>query len=152
MLKEQVRTDLTAAIKAGDQESVGTIRMALAAITKAEVAGKSARVLSDDEVTAVLSGEVKRRKEAALAYDDAGRPELATKELAEADVLTRYLPEPLTPAQVQDLVTAAVAAATDSGLVGGRAMGAVMKELKPATSGRFDGAELAAMVKQSLGT
>ena len=152
MIKEQLRRYLTAAIKAGDQESVGTIRMALAAITKAEVAGKSARVLSDDEVTAVLSGEVKRRKEAALAYDDAGRPELATQELAEADVLARYLPEPLTPAQVQDLVTAAVAAATDSGLVGGRAMGAVMKELKPATSGRFDGAELAAMVKQSLGT
>lgn len=150
-LKQRLRDDLTASIRSGDSESTGTIRMALTAITKEEVAGKSARELSDDDVIGVLTSEVKRRKEAATAYRDAGRPELADKELAEAQILARYLPEQLTADDVQTLVDQAVAAAVDAGLSGGRAMGAVMKELKPATTGRFDGAELAAMVKQALG-
>ncbi len=150
-LKQRLRDDLTVAIKSGDSESVGTIRMALAAVSKEEVAGKSARELSDDEVVAVLTSEVKRRKEAAVAYRDAQRPELADKEMAEADVLSRYLPEPLTVDEVNRLVDEAVAAADADGLTGGRAMGAVMKQLKPATAGRYDGAELAALVKQSLG-
>ena len=150
-LKQRLRDDLTVAIKSGDSESVGTIRMALAAVSKEEVAGKSARELSDDEVVAVLTSEVKRRKEAAVAYRDAQRPELADKELAEADVLSRYLPEPLTDDEVRRLVDEAVAAADADGLTGGRAMGAVMKQLKPATAGRYDGAELATLVKQSLG-
>lgn len=150
-LKQLLRDDLTSAIKSGDTEAVGTIRMALAAISKEEVAGKSARELSDDEVVAVLTGEVKRRKEAAVAYSDAQRPELAEKELAEADVLSRYLPEPLSADEVRRLVDEAVAAAEADGLSGGRAMGAAMKQLKPTTAGRFDGAELAALVKQSLG-
>lgn len=150
-LKEQLRADLTTALKAGDHDSVGTIRMALAAISKEEVAGKSARELSDDDVVVVLTSEVKRRKEAATAYRDAGRPELADQEMAEADVLARYLPAALTRPEVEQLVADAVAGAEAQGLTGGRAMGAVMKELKPATTGRFDGAELAAIVKQSLG-
>ena len=150
-LKQRLRDDLTVAIKSGDSESVGTIRMALAAVSKEEVAGKSARELSDDEVVAVLTSEVKRRKEAAVAYRDAQRPELAEKELAEAEVLGRYLPEPLSADEVRGLVDEAVAAAEAQGMTGGRAMGAVMKQLKPATAGRYDGAELAALVKQSLG-
>lgn len=150
-LKAQLRDDLTTAIKAGDTESVGTIRMALTAITKEEVAGKAARELDDDDVIVVLTSEVKRRKEAAVAYRDAQRPELADKELAEAAILGRYLPAQLTTDEVRELVNQAVAGATEQGLAGGRAMGAVMKELKPATTGRYDGAELAAMVKQALG-
>lgn len=150
-LKQRLRDDLTAALKAGDSQSVGTIRMALAAISKEEVAGKSARELSDDDVIVVLTGEVKRRKEAAAAYRDAGRPELAEQELAEAAVLARYLPDQLSRDEVEQMVQTAVAEAAAAGLTGGRAMGSVMKQLKPATTGRFDGAELAAMVKQSLG-
>ncbi len=150
-LKQRLRDDLTAALKAGDSQSVGTIRMALAAISKEEVAGKSARELSDDDVIVVLTGEVKRRKEAAAAYQDAGRPELAEQELAEAAVLARYLPDQLSRDEVEQMVQTAVAEAAAAGLTGGRAMGSVMKQLKPATTGRFDGAELAAMVKQSLG-
>lgn len=150
-LKQRLRDDLTTSIRSGDSESTGTIRMALTAITNEEVAGKSARELSDDDVISVLTSEVKRRKEAASAYRDAGRPELADKELAEAQVLARYLPEQLSSGDVQALVDQAVATALDAGLSGGRAMGSVMKELKPATTGRFDGGELAAMVKQALG-
>lgn len=150
-LKQQLRDDLTTAMKAGDSQTVDTVRMALAAISREEVAGKAARDLTDDDVIVVLTGEVKRRKEAALAFGDAGRQELADKELAEAAVLTRYLPAPLTTDEVRVLVDSAVSGAAAEGLTGGRAMGAVMKELKPATNGRFDGAELAAMVRQSLG-
>lgn len=150
-LKQQLRGDLTTAIKGGDPQTVGTIRMALAAISKEEVAGKAARELTDDDVIVVLTSEVKRRKEAAVAYRDAGRPELADQEVAEAAILSRYLPAQLTHAEAADLVADAVAGAQAQGLSGGRAMGAVMKELKPATTGRFDGGELAAMVKQALG-
>lgn len=150
-LKQRLRDDLTAALKSGDTESVATIRMALAAISKEEVAGKSARDLSDEEVIAVLTSEVKRRKEAAAAYQDAQRPELSAQELREAEILSRYLPDPLTSDEVERLVAEAVTAAAAEGLTGGRAMGAVMKQLKPATAGRVDGSELAALVKQSLG-
>ncbi len=150
-LKQLLRDDLTTALKSGDTQTVATIRMALASISKAEVAGKVARELSDDDVIGVLTSEVKRRKEAAVAYQDADRPELAAQELAEADVLSRYLPAPLTDAEVAELVAQAVAGAESQGLTGGRAMGVVMKELKPATSGRYDGAALATQVKSALG-
>lgn len=150
-LKQQLRDDLTTALKSGDTQTVGTIRMALTAITKEEVAGKSARELTDDDVIAVLTSEVKRRKEAAIAYADAQRPELADQELAEAAVLSRYMPAQLSSDEVTALVDQAVADAQEQGLSGGRAMGAVMKSLKPATTGRFDGGELAALVKQALG-
>lgn len=150
-IKDALRDDLGTALKSGDTNTVSTIRMALTAISKAEVSGKQAHRLTDDEVISVLNGELKRRREAAAAFQDADRPERAAQELAEADVLARYLPAPLTEKKVQDLVAAAVAGAAEQGLSGGRAMGAVMKELKPATNGRFDGGRLAAMVKAALG-
>jgi uncharacterized protein YqeY len=124
--------------------------MALAAVTTEEVAGRTARVLSDSEVVAVLTREAKKRREAATAFGDAGRPELADRELAELGVLSRYLPEPLAQAEVQALVDAAVAAAADAGATGMHAMGRIMKELTPRTAGRFDGGRLAAMVRAAL--
>lgn len=138
-------------MKASDADSVRTIRMILTAITQAEVAGKQSRELSGDDEVAILSTELKRRRESAEAFTQAGRDELAQAELAEADVIARYLPQPLTEAELSALVEAAVAKAADDGLTGGRAMGAVMKELKPATAGRVDGGQLAAIVKRALG-
>lgn len=138
-------------MKASDADSVRTIRMILTAITQAEVAGKQSRELSSDDEVAILSTELKRRRESAEAFTQAGRDELAQAELAEADVIARYLPQPLTEAELSALVEAAVAKAADDGLTGGRAMGAVMKELKPATAGRVDGGQLAAIVKRALG-
>jgi uncharacterized protein len=149
-IKEDLRADLTTALKAGDTDTVSTIRMTLTAISREEVAGKEARDLSDDEVIAVLSSELKKRREAAQAFSDAGRTKLAQQEQAEADVLARYLPQPLTDDEVDALVAQSVAAARAQGLEGGRAMGAVMKALKPDTTGRVDGATLAAKVKQAL--
>ncbi len=150
-MKEQLKSDLTAAMRAKDEPTVSTLRMALTAITNEEVAGKEARQLSDADVVAVLSREVKKRREAATAYDDAGRVELAERERLEEQVLARYLPEPLTEAELTALIEDAVAAAESAGLSGGKAMGAVMKQVQPATMGRADGAAVAVAVKKRLG-
>jgi len=149
-LKEQLRADLTTAIKARDELVSSTLRMALAAITNEEVAGKVARELSDADVLAVLGKEAKKRREAATAFDDAGRGELADKERAEGEVLARYLPQPLTDEEVQTIVSAAVAQAAGSGATGPAAMGAVMKVVQAQTTGRADGSAVAALVRAAL--
>ncbi len=92
-LKDRLRADLTTAIKARDEVRSSTLRMVLTALTNAEVAGKEARELSDDDVIGVLSTEAKKRREAAVAFDDGNRPEMAAKERAEAEVLADYLPQ-----------------------------------------------------------
>jgi uncharacterized protein YqeY len=149
-LKETLQSDLTSAIRSRDELSAATLRMALTAVTTEEVSGKSARTLSDAEVVGVLNKEAKKRREAATAFTDASRPELAERELAELDVLGRYLPEPLTAEDVNALVDAAVTRLADEGVTGMPAMGRVMKELTPQTAGRFDGGQLAAMVRAAL--
>jgi uncharacterized protein YqeY len=149
-LKETLQSDLTSAIRSRDELTSATLRMALTAVTTEEVAGKSARTLSDAEVVGVLTKEAKKRREAATAFTDAARPELAQRELAELDVLARYLPEPLSAQEVSGLVDAAVARLADQGVTGMPAMGRVMKELTAQTAGRFDGGELAAMVRAAL--
>ena len=150
-LKDQMHEDLTTAMKARDELVTATLRMALTAITNEEVAGKSVRVLTDDEVVGVLSREAKRRREAAEAYDAADRPELAARERAEEAVIAGYLPAQLGSAELDGLVQAAVAEARAAGLEGGRAMGAVMKALQPQVAGRADGSAVAAAVKRALG-
>lgn len=150
-LKATLQADLSAAIKARDELVTATLRMALAAVTVEEVSGKRARLLTDAEVGAVLTREAKKRREAATAFRDGGRPELAEREMAELGVLARYMPEPLTEAEVDAMVAEAVASSAASGLTGRPAMGRVMAELKPRTAGRFDGARLAALVRSALG-
>jgi uncharacterized protein len=149
-LKERLRADLTGAIKARDSLRSSTIRMLLTAITNAEVAGKQARELTDAQVVDVLSTEVKKRREAATAYDGAGRQELADKERAEAEVITGYLPEQLSPEQVTAIVSEAVASTGAAGQ-GMKAMGKVMGVVQPQVKGRADGAVVAAEVKRQLG-
>ena len=99
-LKDRLRADLTASIKARDGVRSSTLRMVLTAITNAEVAGKEARELSDDEVVGVLSTEAKKRREAATAFDEGGRAEMAAKERAEAVVIADYLPEQLSEEEI----------------------------------------------------
>jgi uncharacterized protein len=148
-LKDRLRTDLTTAIKARDGVRSSTLRMVLSAITNAEVAGKEARRLSDDDIVGVLSTEAKKRREAATAFADAGRPELADKETAEAAVIADYLPEQLDAAAIAEIVTAAIqqSGAAEDGM---RAMGKVMGVLQPQVRGRADGAVVAAEVKRQL--
>jgi uncharacterized protein YqeY len=150
-LKDRLQSDLTVAIKARDEVSAATIRMALTAVTNEEVAGKQARQLSDDDVLTVLGREAKKRREAAEAYDAASRPELAARERDELGVLARYLPEALSDVEVRVLVAAAVAQVSATGVTGGQAMGAVMKVVQPQVKGRADGGVVAALVKAELG-
>ena len=149
-LKETLRADLTAAMKAKDELRSATLRMALTAVTNEEVAGKVARQLSDDDVLLVLGREAKKRRESAAAYDDAQRPELADRERAELAVLESYLPAPLSEDEVVAIVDAAVAAAAADGKTGMGAMGVVMKAVTPQVQGRFDGGAVAAMVRSRL--
>lgn len=150
-LKEQLRQDLTAAMKSQDQSTTAALRMALAAIANAEVSGKQARQLTEDEVIAVLTREVKQREESAAAYRSGGREDSAREQESAAAVVRRYLPAALTEAELEGLVARAVAKVQAQGGTGGKAMGRVMAELKPAVAGRADGAVVAAAVKRALG-
>ena len=147
-MKDRLRSDLTTAMKARDEVTVRTLRMALTSVTKEEVAGSSARELSDDEVLAVLTKEAKRRREAADAFAGAGREQQAAAERAEGAVLDAYLPAQLTDAELGDLVAAAI---EETGASGPRAMGQVMKVLTPRVAGRAEGARVAAEVRRRLG-
>lgn len=149
-LKDRLRADLTTAIKARDELRSSTLRMVLTAITNAEVAGKSARELSDEDVVGVLAAEAKKRREAAEAFDDAGRPESAAKERAEAEVLADYLPTPLREDEIRDLVATTIDSlgVRDDGM---KAMGRVMGVVTPQVKGRADGGAVAAEVRRQLG-
>ena len=149
-LKDRLRADLTTAIKARDELRSSTLRMVLTAITNAVVAGKVARELSDDDVLGVLSTEAKRRREAATAFEEGGRTEMAAKEAAEGQVIAEYLPTPLTETEIAELVSAAIAqtGAADEGM---RAMGKVMGVVTPQVKGRADGGAVAAEVRRQLG-
>ncbi len=146
-LKDTLKADLKQSMKDRDAVRSGTLRMALAAITNAEVAGDTAKELSEKEELAVITKEAKKRREAAEAYDGAGRAELAEQERAELAVLEAYLPAQLTDAELDQLVADAVA---ESGATGMAGMGSVMKILQPKTNGRADGAKVAAAVKRAL--
>ncbi len=146
-LKTRLRSDLTTAMKARDAMTTGTLRMVLAAVGNEEVAGKSARELSDAEVITVLTREAKKRRESADAFAQAGRDELAAKERAEGEIISRYLPEQLSDDEIADIIRAAIA---ETGAEGPRAMGSVMRVVQPKIAGRADGATVAAEVKRQL--
>ncbi|MGN6635748.1 MAG: GatB/YqeY domain-containing protein [Oryzihumus sp.] len=146
-LKTTLKTALTEAMRERDQVRAGTLRMTLTAVTNEEVSGKEARELSDDEVLKVITKEAKKRREAATAYQDAGRAELADRELAELTVLEAYLPQQLSDEELDALVAKAV---RDSGATGMPQMGLVMKAVQPLVAGRAEGGRIAAAVKKAL--
>ena len=146
-LKAQLQADLTEAMRAKDDVRRATLRMALTAITNEEVAGKHSRELTDDDVVKVLARELKKRKEAATAFTDAGQTERADAELAEAQILESYLPAQLSDEEIAEIVANAI---SDLGASGPQAMGQVMKVVQPTIAGRADGGRVAAEVKQQL--
>ncbi len=148
-LKEQLQADLTDAMRAKDEVRRSTLRMALTSVTNEEVAGKQARELTDDEVLKVLARELKKRREAATAYAEAGHPDRASAELAEAAVIEAYLPAQLGDDELVALVASAI---DESGAAGPQAMGQVMKVVQPKVAGRADGGRVAAEVKRQLTT
>ena len=148
-LKQQLRTDLTTAMKARDKVRSGTLRMVLTAISEAEVAGRESHELTEQQVLDVVIKEAKKRREAEEAYANADRPELAEKERAESAVLADYLPQQLTADQVADLVSEAIAS-TGAAELGPRGMGKVMAQVTPQTKGKAHGAAVAAEVRRQL--
>jgi uncharacterized protein YqeY len=147
-LKEQLRADLTAAMKARDETRTRALRMALTSITNEEVSGAVARDLTDDQVTKILNREAKRRREAAAAFAEAGRDEQAAAERAEEDILASYLPAQLSDDEIAAIVAAAI---TETGASGPAGMGQVMKVVTPRVAGQADGSRVAAVVRSQLG-
>ncbi|MCW2829608.1 MAG: glutamyl-tRNA amidotransferase, partial [Aeromicrobium sp.] len=129
-LKDQLHSDLTTSMKARDAWRTSTLRMVLTAITNAEVSGKQVRELTDEDIVTVLGSEAKKRREAAQAFADGDRPELAEKETAEAAILAEYLPAQLSADEIAVIVTAAVESAGAAG-EGMKAMGKVMAIVSP---------------------
>jgi uncharacterized protein YqeY len=148
-LKDVLTNDMRTALKARDEMTTSTLRLALAAIGNAEVAGKEKRQLSDDEILAVLTREAKKRREAATAFADAGRTEQAAKEQAEGEVLDRYLPKQLSDEEIAEIVAGALA---EGGITGKAQMGPAMKAAQAAVAGRAEGGRVAAEVRRQLGT
>jgi uncharacterized protein len=146
-LKERLRADLNNAMRARDQVRMRTLRMALSSITNEEVAGDTARDLTDDEVLKVLIREAKKRREAAEAFGAAGRADQADAERAEGDVLAEYLPAQLADDELSALVAAAIA---QTGAAGPSGIGQVMKVVTPQVAGRAEGARVAAEVRRQL--
>jgi uncharacterized protein YqeY len=146
-IKETLQKDLTEAIRARDEITSGTIRMVLTAITNEEVAGKEARVLSDEEVITVLSREAKKRREAAEAFETAGRTDKAALEKSEGEVIAKYLPAQLSEADIAAIIADAIAS---TGAKGPADMGKVMGAIKPKIAGKADGGVVSALVKAAL--
>jgi len=139
---EQVRTDITGALKAGERERVTALRLVLSELQKAEKEG------GDDELT-VLRRERKRRLDAAAQFRDGGRPELADQEESEAVLIASYLPAELPDAELDQMIAAAIA---QTGASSPKDMGQVMKAVMAASGGRADGKRTSARVREALGS
>jgi uncharacterized protein len=146
-LKDRLRGDLTAAMKSRDEVRTRTLRMVLTSISNEEVAGNAARELSDDEVLRILGREARRRREAADAFEAAGRTDQAAAERAEDRVLAEYLPAQLSDAELAAIVAEVIGQTGASGM---SAMGEVMKAVTPRVAGRAEGGRVAAEVRRVL--
>jgi uncharacterized protein YqeY len=147
-LAEQLRTDLSAAMKAQDEVTVRTLRMVMAAIKSAEVAGSEAIELDDAATIKVLQKQAAQRSDSAQVFADAGRTDRAEAELAERAVIERYLPAALSDAELQTIVNEEVAAFSGNDKA---AMGLVIKAVNARVAGRADGKRVAELVKTRLG-
>jgi uncharacterized protein len=146
-LKDRLRGDLTTAMKSRDEVRTRTLRMVLTSISNEEVAGNAARELSDDEVLRILGREARRRREAADAFEAAGRADQAAAERAEDQVLAEYRPAPLSAAELAAIVAEVI---NETGASGMSAMGQVMKAVTPRVAGRAEGGRVAAEVRRAL--
>lgn len=146
-LKERITEDMKSAMRAGEKERLGQIRMLQAAIKQREV---DERIMLDDaQVTAVLEKMIKQRREAITQFEAGGRADLAAKEIIEIVLLQGYLPEQLAPAELEALVAAAIA---ESGAVTVKDMGKVMALVKARAAGRADMGVASVLIKSKLAT
>jgi uncharacterized protein len=149
-LKEQLQADLTEAIRAQNDVVRSTLRLALTAIARAEVAGETHTTLTDDQVVGLLRSEIRKRAEASDIFAAAGREELAARERAEAEVLAPYLPAELSDEALAAIVTEEVARAEQGGVTGGRAVGSVIKAVRARVGQQAGGGRIAEAVKAAL--
>ncbi|HZD00610.1 MAG TPA: GatB/YqeY domain-containing protein [Actinomycetes bacterium] len=145
MLTDDVQQAMFTAMKARRNDEAAALRLALSALRSAAIEAR--RDLTDDEAVAVLQREVKNRREAEQVYRDAGHADRADKEALQAEVMGRYLPAPLGPAELAGLVDEAIAA---TGAGGPRELGKVMGRVMPAVRGRADGNQVRQMVLERL--
>ena len=144
-LRDRIQADVTAAMRSGDALRRDVLRMAQNAVYAVEK--REHREPTDDDVTAILTREVKTRRESVEAFRKGAREDLAAKEEAEIAILTEYLPEQLDDAAIRDLVGEAVVA---TGASSARDLGKVMGWLSPRTRGRADGRRVSERVKERL--
>jgi uncharacterized protein YqeY len=145
-LKERITDDMKAAMRAGEKERLGVIRMITAAIKQREVDERIS--LDDDQVVAVLEKMVKQRKESLVQFQAGNRQDLVDKESAEIDLLRTYLPSQLEDAEIDALIAAAIAA---TGAASVKDMGKVMGVIKAKAQGRADMGAVGAKIKAKLG-
>jgi uncharacterized protein YqeY len=144
-LKERITEDMKAAMKGADKERLSTIRMIQAAIKQREV---DERVTLDDaQVLAVLEKMIKQRKESIVQFDQGGRADLAAKERGEIELLRAYMPAPLSPAELDEVIRSAIA---ESGATSVKDMGKVMGIVKSRAAGRADMGAVSARIKAAL--
>src|SRR5215470_13189998 len=144
-LKERITEDMKSAMRSGDKERLATIRLALAAIKQREVDERI--TLDDAQVLAVLEKMIKQRREAITQFEAGGRADLVAKETAEIGVLQGYLPAQMSEAELDALISAAIAASGASSM---KDMGKVMAAVKPKAQGRADMGAVSARIKQRL--
>jgi uncharacterized protein YqeY len=150
-LLERLQHDLTTAIKAGSDTEKSTLRMAIAAVKNAAVAGDEAVTLTDEQIVGVLQAEAKKRTEAADIYKEVGRVDAEASERAELAVLERYLPARMGEKELRAIIDAEIASAAAAGQSGAKAMGQVVKAVRAKAGPDADGAQIAALVKAALG-
>lgn len=144
-LKERITEDMKTAMRAGEKERLGTIRLVLAAIKQREVDERI--TLDDTQVLAALEKMIKQRKESITQFESGGRADLVAKEKAELGVLQAYLPEQMSDAEIDALIAEAVAA---SGATSIKDMGKVMGLVKARAQGKADMGAVSARIKQKL--
>ena len=145
-LRERITEDMKSAMRAGDKQRLGTIRLALAAIKQREVDERI--TLDDPQVLSVLEKMLKQRREAITQFESGGRADLVAKETAEIGVLQGYLPAQMSAVELDALITEAIAA---TGAASIKDMGKVMAAVKPKVQGRADMGAVSARIKQKLG-
>lgn len=151
-LKQRIGEDMKAAMKAGQKERLGVLRMLRSKLQEAEVAGRVERGLDysidDEDALAVLASYAKQRRESIDSYRQGGREELALREEAELGIIQEYLPEQLSEPEIREIVAGAVA---ESGAASPKDMGRVMKAVMPRVKGRADGKLVNRLVREALG-
>jgi uncharacterized protein YqeY len=143
--KARIQDDTKAAMKQRDKTRVGALRMLGAALKNAEI--EAGRLLTEQEEQTILRRQLKQRDESAEAFRKAGREEQAASESAEADIVRTYLPQPLSPAELEEMVDTAI---NETGATGMRDMGTVMGRAMELAEGRADGRQLSALVRNRL--